>query len=95
MRSWRPAGLIVIPCDGAFKSRLPVGFSIPTILADRIPDDPGFDLVAVDNGSAAGAVARHLDRNGYENCIVVGSTLRSAMYGSVGKGRGPMPGGCS
>jgi LacI family transcriptional regulator len=75
MRSWRPAGLIVIPCDGAFKSRLPVGFSIPTILADRIPDDPGFDLVAVDNGSAAGAVARHLDRNGYENCIVVGSTL--------------------
>jgi LacI family transcriptional regulator len=75
IRSWRPAGLIVIPWDGAFESRLPPGFSIPTVLADRIPDDPDFDLVAVNNGPAAGAVARHLDRNGYETCIVVGSML--------------------
>jgi LacI family transcriptional regulator len=75
IRAWRPAGLIVIPCDGAFKSRLPAGFSIPTVLADRIPDEKGFDLVAVDNGPAAGAVARHLDGFGYESCLVVGSTL--------------------
>jgi len=75
IRSWRPAGLVVIPCDGAFKSRLPEGFAIPTVLVDRIPDDSGFDLVAVDNGPAAGAIARYLDRNDYETCIVVSSTL--------------------
>jgi LacI family transcriptional regulator len=75
LRSWRPAGLIAIPCDGAFKSRLPAGFAIPTVLADRIPDDAGFDLVAVDNGPSAGAVARHLDRNGYQDCLVVCSWL--------------------
>ncbi|MEZ0168095.1 LacI family DNA-binding transcriptional regulator [Microvirga sp. TS319] len=75
MQSWRPAGLIVIPCDGAFKSRRPAGFAIPTVLADRIPDEPDFDLVAVDNAAAAGAVARHLDRHGYETCMVIGSAL--------------------
>src|ERR1051326_359085 len=48
--SGRPAGRIAIPCDGGFKARLPAGFAIPTVLADRIPDDAGFDLVAVDNG---------------------------------------------
>jgi LacI family transcriptional regulator len=75
IRAWRPAGLIVIPCDGAFKSRLPAAFAIPTVIADRIPDDDGFDLVAVDNASAAGAVARRLDEGGYENCLVVGTQL--------------------
>jgi LacI family transcriptional regulator len=75
IRSWRPAGLIVIPCDGAFKSRLPAGFVIPTVLADRIPDDDEFDLIAVENGPAAGAVAGHLDAQGYDNCLVVCSRL--------------------
>ena len=75
IRSWRPAGVIVIPCDGAFRSRLPAGFAIPTVLADRIPDDDGFDLVAVDNGPAAAAIAQHLDENGIESCLVVGTRL--------------------
>lgn len=75
MRSWRPAGLIVIPCDGAFHARLPAGFSIPTVLADRIPDLGGFDLVAVDNGPAAAAVARHLEGQGFRDCLVVGTRL--------------------
>jgi LacI family transcriptional regulator len=75
IRAWRPAGLIVIPCDGAFKSRLPAGFTIPIVLADRIPDDEGFDLVAVDNAAAAGAVARRLDENGYQDCLIVGAQL--------------------
>lgn len=75
IRSWRPAGLIVIPCDGAFKARLPAGFAIPTVLADRIPDDEGFDLIAVDNGPAAGAIAQHLDEQGFRDCLVVGTWL--------------------
>lgn len=75
MRAWRPAGLIVIPCDGAFHARLPAGFAIPTVLADRIPDRDGFDLVAVDNGPAAGAITRHLEAQGFETCLVVGTRL--------------------
>jgi LacI family transcriptional regulator len=75
IRSWRPAGLIVIPCDGAFAERLPMGFAIPTVLADRIPDQAGFDLIAVDNGPSAGAVARHLDEQGYGSCLVIVSRL--------------------
>jgi len=75
IRSWRPAGLIVIPCDGAFEARLPAGLSIPIVLADRIPDRGNFDLVAVDNGPAAGAIARHLDEQGFKDCLVVGTRL--------------------
>ncbi|WP_113409489.1 LacI family DNA-binding transcriptional regulator [Hyphomicrobiales bacterium] len=75
IRSWRPAGLIVIPCDGAFAERLPNGFFAPVVLADRIPDAAGFDLIAVDNGPAAGAIAAHLDRQGYGDCLVLGSSL--------------------
>ena len=75
IRSWRPAGLIVIPCDGAFATRLPTGFAIPTVLADRIPDQDGFDLIAVDNGPSAGAIARHLDEQGYRDCLVIGTRL--------------------
>lgn len=75
IRAWRPAGLIVIPCDGAFAERLPDGFFAPVVLADRIPDAAGFDLIAVDNGPSAGAIAAHLDQQGYEDCLVVGTSL--------------------
>jgi LacI family transcriptional regulator len=75
IRAWRPAGLIVIPVDGAFAERLPKGLAIPTVLADRIPDLAGFDLIAVDNGPSAGAVARHLDDQGYSSCLVIVSRL--------------------
>ena len=75
IRSWRPAGLIVIPCDGALKSRLPRGDVPPIVVADRIPDEPEFDLVAVDNARAAGLVAARLATAGYRDCLVAASTL--------------------
>ncbi|RIX98487.1 LacI family transcriptional regulator [Aureimonas flava] len=75
IRAWRPAGLIVIPCDGALATRLPAGLAIPAVVADRIPDHGGFDLVAVDNGPASGAVARHLLEAGMASCLVVGTSL--------------------
>ncbi|GGD95487.1 LacI family transcriptional regulator [Aureimonas endophytica] len=75
IRSWRPAGLIVIPCDGALAERLPEGHAIPTVVADRIPDIAGFDLVAVDNGPAAGKIARHLGETGARTGLVVGTSL--------------------
>ena len=75
IRSWRPAGLIVIPCDGALKARLPHGDVPPIVVADRIPDTPDFDLIAVDNARAAGAIAGELAARGYRDCLVAGSTL--------------------
>lgn len=75
IRSWRPAGLIVVPCDGALASRVAVWPAIPTVVADRIPDDGRFDLVAVDNGPAAAAIARHLAGGGLRSCLVLGTSL--------------------
>lgn len=75
LRSWRPAGLIVIPCDGALAARLPRGDYPPIVVADRIPDGGEFDLVAVDNAQAAGTVAAHMAGAGYRTCLVAGTTL--------------------
>lgn len=75
IRAWRPAGLVVIPCDGALAARLPRGGNPPIVVADRIPDAAEFDLVAVDNGRAAARVAAHLSGQGYGSCLVVGTSL--------------------
>ena len=75
IRSWRPAGLIVIPCDGALAQRRPHAAHIPIVAVDRIPDDGAFDLIAVDNRRAAGAVAAYGAAQGFASCLVAGSTL--------------------
>lgn len=75
LRAWRPAGLIIIPCDGGLLSRLPESGLGPVVVADRIPDDPGFDLIAVDNGPASAAVARAIETAGHPRCLVVGTSL--------------------
>ncbi len=75
LRAWRPAGLIVIPCDGALMQRMPNGPRPPIVVADRITDDETFDLVAVDNGPAAATVAAHLADIGAGSCLVAGSSL--------------------
>jgi DNA-binding LacI/PurR family transcriptional regulator len=76
IRGWRPAGLIVIPCDGALDARLPEGLDLPVVVADRIPDVARFDLVAVDNAAASAAIVRHLDVQDCRSCLVVGTSLR-------------------
>lgn len=75
LRAWRPAGLIIIPCDGRLLARLPNSGLGPVVVADRIPDDPGFDLIAVDNGPASAAVARAIEAAGHPECLVVGTSL--------------------
>ncbi len=74
IREWRPDGLIVIPCDGALAERLPQGFEGPLVVADRIPDT-AFDLVAVDNQTAADIVVRHIAAQGCRTCLVVGTSI--------------------
>jgi DNA-binding LacI/PurR family transcriptional regulator len=75
IREWRPAGLIVLPCDGGLAERLPKGASGPIVVADRIPDTAIFDLVAVDNAASAAAIVRHLAGQGVPDCLVVGTSL--------------------
>ncbi|UDL93603.1 LacI family transcriptional regulator [Lichenihabitans sp. PAMC28606] len=75
IRSWRPAGLIVIPCDGAFTERLP-SWGLPIVLVDRLPDDAHFDMVAVDNKAASASMIRHLAEMGASSCVVVANCLR-------------------
>nr|WP_281503036.1 LacI family DNA-binding transcriptional regulator [Ancylobacter crimeensis] len=75
IRAWRPSGVIVLPCDGALAARLPAGWTAPIVVADRIPDDGRFDLVAVDNGPAAAQVTRHLAGAGCRTCLVVATSL--------------------
>lgn len=75
IRSWRLAGLIVIPTDGALTSRMPVGVQGPVVVADRFPDDMAFDLIGVDNARSAAVVARHLADQGYRRCIVAAGSL--------------------
>ncbi len=75
IRSWRPSGLIVIPCDGSLARRMPPGAMPPVVVADRIPDEPAFDLVAVDNAEAAGAIVAHLVAGGCRDALVAGTNL--------------------
>ncbi|MFT3974806.1 MAG: LacI family DNA-binding transcriptional regulator [Amaricoccus sp.] len=75
IREWRPAGLIVLPCDGALIDRLPRGLAMPLVVADRIPDVQRFDLVAVDNAAAAATIARHISAQGAGRCLVLGTSL--------------------
>lgn len=76
IQEWRPAGLIILPCDGALADRLPRRLGVPVVVADRIPDDRSFDLVAVDNAEAAGTLARHMAEQGLRTCMVIGTDLR-------------------
>jgi DNA-binding LacI/PurR family transcriptional regulator len=94
IREWRPAGLIVLPCDGALAERLPSGQAMPLVVADRIPDTRRFDLVAVDNAASSAVIVRHLREQGVDDCLVVGSslgisTVRERWEGAVAAA-GPM-----
>lgn len=75
IRSWRLAGLIVIPTDGALSSRMPAGAQGPIVVADRFPDDMAFDLIGVDNARSAGIVTGHLAEQGYRRCIAAAGSL--------------------
>lgn len=78
LREWRPAGLIIIPVDGALEERLPNRPVLPMVVADRIPDTVRFDLIAVDNAPASAAIASHLASQGYPDCLVAGTTVAIA-----------------
>lgn len=74
--TWRPAGLIVIPCDDHFAARETVRRAgVPIVVADRIPMHCEFDVVGVDNHGEAAGVTRHLIGQGHRRILVVPSDL--------------------
>ena len=94
IRSWRTAGLIVMPCDGGLSARLPRAGRPPIVAVDRIPDYGAFDLIAVDNSIAAGRVAAHCVEQGFRSCLVVGSSIAISnireRWSGIAEAAGPM-----
>jgi|SRR6266545_801343 len=76
LTAWKPAGLIVIPCDDRFVSRqVLAGTGIPVVVADRFDERSAYDAVGVDNAGAVSEAAAHLIRLGHRRVLVVASTL--------------------
>ena len=74
--AWKPAGLIVIPCEDRFASReVLAGTNIPVVVADRFDERPRVDAVGLDNPDAARRAAAHLLDLGHRRILVVASTL--------------------
>jgi LacI family transcriptional regulator len=68
--TWRPAGLIVVPCgdDGAAIDAA-LAARVPLVAADRFPRGNATDVVAVDNRAAAADVTRHLIGRGRRHIL--------------------------
>lgn len=74
--TWRPAGLIVVPCDDEVAARSIVQrVGVPMVVTDRTPNHSECDVVGVDNHGEAATLARHLIDNGHQRLLVVPSDL--------------------
>ncbi|MDR3373096.1 MAG: LacI family DNA-binding transcriptional regulator [Ancalomicrobiaceae bacterium] len=76
MLSWRPAGLIVVPCSDAFPARSLTDVSgVPVVAVDRIAGVGGISSVSVNNRAAARLAAEHLLGLGHARILVCASSL--------------------
>ncbi len=74
--TWRPAGLIVVPCDDDFAAgTIAHAAGVPMVAADRAPTEHGIDSVTVDNRAMAAQVAQHLLAEGHRKILVVASSF--------------------
>jgi DNA-binding LacI/PurR family transcriptional regulator len=76
LMTWRPAGIILLPCDDDF-TRLA---DMPMVVADRIPERLDVDAVGIDNRAAAFEATRHLIEQGHIRLLAVacgGMTIRN------------------
>ena len=77
--SWRPAGVVVIPCTDAFAAHRQLDApGIPYVIADRAVEGQNADTVGVDNEHAAAMAASHLLDLGHRDVLVVASSLTLA-----------------
>lgn len=96
--SWRPAGVIIVPCRDAFASRhLLAAARVPFVVVDRVADDAPDDCVTIDNAAAASSAAEHLVSLGHRDILVAASTLALTNIrercGAIAEIVGRMPGG--
>ncbi len=76
LTAWKPAGLIVIPCEDRFASRqVLAGTRIPVVVADRFGAQSACDAVGVDNADAVSQAAAHILGLGHRRVLVIASTL--------------------
>jgi LacI family transcriptional regulator len=78
--SWRPLGVIVIPCSDAFENRAVLRDArVPYVVVDRVVQQTsGVDSVSVDNQAAGALAAEHLVGLGHRNVLIFASSLRLA-----------------
>lgn len=78
--SWRPAGLILMPCSDVLPADLSaVGGGMPTVLVDRVVvDGATTDTVTIDNVEAGEIAARHLIEAGHGDIVIAVSSLSYA-----------------
>lgn len=74
--SWRPAGVIIVPCRDAFASRqLLAAERVPFVVVDRVADDARDDCVTIDNAAAGALAAEHLVALGHRDILIAASKL--------------------
>jgi LacI family transcriptional regulator len=77
--AWRPAGLIVVPCNDKFPSCEFIEASrTPYVIADRVTGNPNADTVSLDNEAAGRLAASHLIDLGHEDILIAATSLSLA-----------------
>lgn len=73
--SWRPSGLIVVPCSDQPPASLEREIGrLPIVFADRVqPQGSAVDTVAIDNREAGEIAARHLLGHGHRDIVIAAS----------------------
>lgn len=77
LMSWRPAGMIAIPCAGQLsEALLTLKNRCPTVLIDRVSiHSTPFDTVTIDNYAAGELACQHLVDAGHKNILIAASNL--------------------
>jgi DNA-binding LacI/PurR family transcriptional regulator len=94
--AWRPAGVVVVPCDDRFAARaLLERDRVPFVIVDRpLSEGAPVDTVAVDNRAAAREATRHLLEAGHRDLLVVASSLALGNMRERQAGIGDAVAGC-
>ena len=72
--SWKPAGLIMIPCTDVLPDQLHTGVEgIAVVLADRVANKSLADSITIENEDAGRIAAKYLCEIGHRNILVVAS----------------------
>jgi LacI family transcriptional regulator len=74
--TWRPAGVIAIPCENSLHGRsIASAAGVPLVAADRVPDETDMDSVVVDNAAITEEATRHLLQTGRRRIVAAVSQL--------------------